>query len=151
MYLFITADCDVHKVENIDEGFELTINSELANIIDLSDPYNPIQYRPSKKAFQDIKVVAANAPKCLLRDYVKGKEILISELKDKFRLTRTFEGGNGGLSSCGNCGDSINIKRLPSVSWTSALYCWLCSSITIQYHADDMSGNHIDHYDVYRE
>lgn len=84
-----------------------------------------------------------------INEYVSEKEIKLSELKDLFNKTKEFDVVRGNLSSCGNCGDGINIRLLPSESWRSTLYCWKCQSITVMFHADRMGGNHLDHYEVY--
>lgn len=83
--------------------------------------------------------------------YVDQKEVKLPELRERFRLVKEFAVTRGDLSKCGNCGDTVNVKRLPSESLTSALYCWKCESITVMFHADRMSGNHTDHYEVYAE
>lgn len=84
-----------------------------------------------------------------MADYVSDKRITRAELQENFRLIKTFDVVRGDLSKCGNCGDTANIANLPSESWTSALYCWKCQSITLMTHADQMSGNYTDSYEVY--
>ena len=88
-------------------------------------------------------------PKVTVRKYVDSKEIKVSELRGYFPKVKEFQVERGDLKCCGNCGNVSNTARLPSESWTSALYCWKCDSITIMFHADRMSGNHTDYYEVY--
>ena len=85
-----------------------------------------------------------------MRDYVKSKEVSRRELQENFKLVKEFTILRGELDQCGNCGDKANTKILPSDSWTSAMYCWKCKSITLMIHADRMGGNHNDSYEVYR-
>lgn len=84
-----------------------------------------------------------------MKQYVDEKEVKRSELKERFRLIKTFDIVRGDLSKCGNCGDTANTRALLAESWTSALYCWKCGSMTVMIHADRMSGNHTDTYEVY--
>lgn len=84
-----------------------------------------------------------------MSNYVAEKAVKRDELRGRFRLLKEFDIVRGDLSKCGNCGDTANTKSLPAESWTSALYCWKCGSMTVMIHADRMSGNHTDCYEVY--
>lgn len=86
-----------------------------------------------------------------VREYIKSKEVTREELEDNFFVSNTFTVVRGVLAECGNCKHQANTKLVPSESWTSALYCWECDSITLMTHADRMGGNHTDHYTVYTD
>lgn len=81
---------------------------------------------------------AGNSPvdRKVMRDYVDSKNVKINEIKERFRMIKEFTILRGDLSECGNCGDNVNTKRLPSEPWTSSLYCWklpIQSLNTLQY------------------
>jgi hypothetical protein len=82
----------------------------------------------------------------------KPEEVIaaqFSKTTDPKGKIKDFEIEMGELSCCGNCGDKLNTKRLPSESWTSSLYCWRCDSITVMFHADRMSGDCKYSFEVY--
>lgn len=55
-------------------------------------------------------------------NYIKSKQIKLYELKNKFKLVKKYKLKNSDLNACGNCGDDINVQKLPSESWMFCLY-----------------------------
>lgn len=112
-------------------------------------------HRQLKKEIEDLKNSKPKESKekntiNTMHEYILSKEINPEELRKYFTRIFRAEGGFS-FSRCPNCGDTINIKELPSVSWTRALYCWNCKSISMLYITDRMSGSNLDQIEIFQE
>lgn len=71
-------------------------------------------------------------------DFIKSKRVTLKELEDIF--TPVGRKPNGTTGKCEYCGDTINNRTIASEPWTVMEHCCKCSSITVRFPPDLMSG-----------
>lgn len=74
------------------------------------------------------------------------------DVQPNFTLVKTVDAYiSSNKKYCFNCGDSLNIRRLPSTAWTGVFYCWGCECLNVISYADGMSGNHLSTIRIFKE